>query len=319
MNFAKILIDNVTLVDYFISFKQVRKGAGNLLKKDLLNNLSDPEPVFRRAVVAAAFSPRLNAVLNEAHRFASLLGTWPIIVHVGEENSSIRTRLEEEIDRSAFKKHPPVCLVRSGNPADVLIEAAREYDADLIIAGALKKEGLFKYYLGSVARKIARYAPCSVLLMPDPKSKPDELNKIHCVVEYDDEAKSAIEVADRIGHAAGSKDLYFTHSFRIPDMNGQKEELHPTQFKEFYHAEDEKLKLFLKEFKFWCSDYSTRCLLEKSRTSTLDFTRELKADLFVVPGSSSHMGFWDRLFPQGIELALQNLPCSLLVSRYSSF
>ena len=107
------------------------------------NNIKNEygEPVFKKAVVAAAFSPRLTAVLNESHRLLKLLGTWPIIIHVGEETPSERSKLEEAIDRSDFRDHPPICFVRNGHPADVLIDIAREYKADLIVAGALKKEG----------------------------------------------------------------------------------------------------------------------------------------------------------------------------------
>ncbi|MBN2410955.1 universal stress protein [candidate division KSB1 bacterium] len=274
------------------------------------------EPVFKKAVVAAAFSPRLTAVLNESYRLLKLLGTWPIIIHVGEETPSERSKLEEAIDRSDFRDHPPICFVRNGHPADVLIDVANEYNADLIVAGALKKEGFLKYYIGSVARTIARNAPCSVLLMTDPQVKPQPIQKIHCAVEYDQVASLAVKVAIDIGMEVGTKDLYFTHTFREPELEDKKGMFNNTQkIKDIYKKEDYQLKKFLSQFDFSGIAYNTRCLYEKSRSVTLDFTREIKADLFILHGPRSKLDLWDRLFPHNLELALQNLPCSILMTR----
>lgn len=277
---------------------------------------TENESVFKRAIVAAAFSPRLHAVMNEAHRLLKLLGTWPIIVHVGDESPSIRSRLEEEIDRTEFKHHPPICLVRSGNPADVLVEAAKEYRADLIVAGALKREGVFKYYLGSVARSLARHAPCSVLLFTEPHVKPEPFERIHCAVEYDEEARLAIKVAAELAFLGNAKDLYFTHSFKIPDGQDKKRMPDDTQaIKDIYHSADEQLKKYLQDFEFWGKNYHYRSLYEKNRAVTLSFAREINANLLIVPGPRSRLGLWDRLFPHDLELALQDLPCSILITK----
>ena len=276
------------------------------------------EPIFKRAVVAAAFSPRLIAVLNEAHRILKILGTWPIIVHVGEDTVANRTKLEEGIERSNFKDHPPIHLIRTGHPADVLIEVAKEYHADLIVAGAMKKEGLFKYYLGSVARNLARHAPCSVLLFTDPQINPKPIEKIHCAVEYDDESRLAVEVAANIAYYAGTRDLYLTHSFRMQQWEDRKKFPEDTEeIKKVYKEEEEKLRKFLGQFNFWNLQYHIQCLYENSRSSTLKFTREMGADLFIVTGPRNRLGLWDRLFPHDLELALMDLPCSLLLVRKS--
>ena len=290
------------------------------MKEQALSNFEVDQPVIKRAVVAAAFSPRLHAVLNESHRILKLLGTVPVIVNVSEEVPSQRSRLEEEIDRSHFKHHPPICLVRAGSPADVLIEAAEEFKADLIVAGALKKEGLFKYYLGSVARKLARSAPCSVLLFTDPQVKPQQIKTIHCATEYDDDAQPAVEFAMSIAYQAGSPELYFTHSFRMNDWNDKKGPVLETdQVKKVYQQEDQRLKELLAGYRSQGLSYHTRCLYERSRAVTLNFTREIGADLFIVPGPRNRLGLWDRLFPHDLELALQDLPCSLLLTRSPRF
>ena len=283
------------------------------MKKDFENKV-----VFNRAVVAAAFSPRLVAVLNEAHRLLKFLGTWPIIVHVGEDNPSNHIRLEEAVERSEFRDHPPICLVRSGHPAEALIGVAHEYDADLIVAGALKKEGLFKYYLGSVARKLARNAPMSVLLQTDPQVKPQPLRKIHCAVEYDEESKNAVQIACSIAALNDTRDLYVTHSFRMPGWEEKKNfPVDIEEIRSIYHSEDTRLEKFLKQFKSCGLPYHMQSIYENSRSTTLNFTRQLEANMLIVPASKSRTGLWNRIVPHDMELALQNLPCSLLLVRKS--
>jgi len=274
------------------------------------------EPLFTKAVVAAAFSPRLTAVLNEAHRILKMLGAWPIIVHVGEEKPETRIRLEEAIDRSNFHDHPPICIVQEGAPADVLITVARQHNADLIIAGALAKEGLFKYYLGSVARSIARYAPCSVLLFTEPQAKPRAVERIHCAVEYRDDSKKAVHVAACLAGYLESNSLYFTHSFSSNKLKEEKDiQQSPELVRRIYQQEDKKLDDFIKKVGIYGVGYESRCLYDQSLSTTLDFTREINADLFIIPGPTDRFSLWNRIFPQDLELALQHLPCDLLLIR----
>ncbi len=274
------------------------------------------KPIFKKAVVAAGFSPRLSAVLNEACRLVSLLETRPVIVHVGEDTPAVRNKLEEAIACSNFKDDSPEYYIRNGSPAEVLISAARELEADLIIAGALKKEGFIKYYIGSVARTIARHAPCSVLLMTEPHIQPQPFNKIHCAVEYEPVAELAVKVAVNIAREVKIRDLFFTHTFQEPEL-GEKKVVNSNiqAIKEIYKREDTRLKQYLSRFDFKGLVYNARCLFERSQSVTLDFTREIGADLFIVHGSGSQHSLWERLFPQHLELALQNLPCSILMTR----
>lgn len=279
-------------------------------------NYLDAPPVFAKAVVAAAFSPRITAVLNEAHRILKLLGTWPIIVHVGDESPTTRVRLEEAIDRSHFGEHPPVCIIQHGNPADVLIQVAVEHKADLIVAGALAKEGLFKYYLGSVARTIARQAPCSVLLFTEPQVKPQPLHKIHCAVEYREGAQSAVRVAAALAAYARTRYLYYTHSFTSEEIEEKRRvENRSELIRQFYQKEDEKLKSYIKGVGVEDVQYEARCLYDYARSTTLNFTREVQADLFIIHGPTDRFSLWNRMFGQDLELALQHLPCSVLLTR----
>jgi len=53
--------------------------------------------------------------------------------------------------------------IRSGHPANEILEAARIHKADLIIV-ASHRPGLSDYFLGSTAARIVRHAQCPVLV-----------------------------------------------------------------------------------------------------------------------------------------------------------
>ena len=53
----------------------------------------------------------------------------------------------------------------SGHPAEVIVRMARERAVDLIVMGTHGRTGLPHVLMGSVAEKVVRLAPCSVLIV----------------------------------------------------------------------------------------------------------------------------------------------------------
>lgn len=51
-----------------------------------------------------------------------------------------------------------------GDPAEVLLEAAKDFDADLIVVGSRGLSSHAHFILGSVASSVAHHAPCDVLV-----------------------------------------------------------------------------------------------------------------------------------------------------------
>lgn len=56
-------------------------------------------------------------------------------------------------------------VVRSGDPAEVITDYAREESMDLIVMGARGRSAVGKFLLGDVAGKVARHATTPVLLV----------------------------------------------------------------------------------------------------------------------------------------------------------
>ena len=54
-------------------------------------------------------------------------------------------------------------MVKSGDPAEAIVEVARTLEVDLIVMATHGRRGLTHLVLGSVAEKVLREAPCLVL------------------------------------------------------------------------------------------------------------------------------------------------------------
>ena len=66
-----------------------------------------------------------------------------------------------------FARHGPAVdhVFAQGDPAEEILRAAERHRADLIVMGSKGLTGLERYLLGSVSRKVARHASCSVLVV----------------------------------------------------------------------------------------------------------------------------------------------------------
>lgn len=56
-------------------------------------------------------------------------------------------------------------FLREGQPADQILAAAREWDADVIVIGTHGRSGVSRLVLGSTAESVVRHAPCPVLVI----------------------------------------------------------------------------------------------------------------------------------------------------------
>jgi nucleotide-binding universal stress UspA family protein len=56
-------------------------------------------------------------------------------------------------------------VLAEGHPAPQIIRAAQQRRVDLVVLGSRGMTGVKRFLVGSVSRKVARHAPCSVMVV----------------------------------------------------------------------------------------------------------------------------------------------------------
>jgi nucleotide-binding universal stress UspA family protein len=74
--------------------------------------------------------------------------------------------------------------VRIGHPAEEIVAAARESKCDSIVLSTRGLTGVDHYLMGSVADRVARLAPCPVVLMRPGKRSPGPKQKRPAVLRF---------------------------------------------------------------------------------------------------------------------------------------
>jgi len=273
---------------------------------------------FQKIAVAVAFSPRIEAILAESKRLQAIFGAEMLFVHVGDKNLQQEQYLKHLLHRFGLDQAPHKLLWEEGDPVEVILETCQINEVDLLVAGALEKENLFKYFLGSVARKLSRRAKCSVLMLrePDIKSKPVQ----RIVVEGSDHLKTVntIEAAVYVARKAKASTVTIVQELvaskmaliRSDEFSDNELEEHKEKI---FEEEDKRLEEILR-----CTDCGTlkvdvERLEGKPGYVITQYAREQKADLLVLNSPDTKLNLIDRVFPHDIEYALADLPCDLLI------
>lgn len=119
-----------------------------------------PKPEGDAALRLAAEEAKLrnsSLVVVDSHRRGREFGR--------EEAAEVETRLDDLHDQldTAGVEHQVRQLVRGVDPAEDLVNVAREVSAELIIIGLRRRSPVGKLILGSNAQRILLDAPCPVL------------------------------------------------------------------------------------------------------------------------------------------------------------
>lgn len=128
---------------------------------------------YQRAGVALTFSPRFAAVLAEAWHFSAHCGASLDIVHAAAYDAEKEKRFCEALGRKV-----EVRWVEGKTPAQALLAAAKKFQFDLLIAGALQNEAADTLFTSGVARDLLRGMTCDLMLVPKPVVDPAPLNRL---------------------------------------------------------------------------------------------------------------------------------------------
>lgn len=285
-----------------------------------MDNQNIKYPSFKEIATAIAFSPRLEANIAETIKLTDHFGARLTLIHVGEKNDEKKQTVKDLLDKYAPGENMVKIVWEEGDPAKVILNVCKEKGIDLLVAGALQKESLSEFYVGSIARKICRMADCSVLMLTRPKVEGSNFD--HLVVNGHEHEKTAtsIHAALYFGERNGTKQLTIVDemenrgSIKVEDDATLEMSLALRQ--QARSKERERIEQIVGSYEAQKEiRIEHRYIFGKSGYSISHFAQSIRADLLVVNSPDKKMGFLDRFFTHDIEYILSDMPCNLLIVR----
>ena len=275
---------------------------------------------FKSIGIGVAFSPNLKANLFEAARLSIFFNSKLYLIHVGEPSkdkiSMLKIILQDfEKDNLNYE-----VVFKSGHPVDVILSTSEEKNIDLLILGAVQRERVVKYYVGSIARKITRLAKCSILLLIKPSIK--RVPCQHIVVNglKDPKTESTITLAFYVAKQLNAQKITIVEEINTDEVAVKVDDnislRRATIIKERIKLrENSRIKEIISLIpEKYTQDITIKLqpIFGKKGYSIGHYAQISRADLLVM-NAPTKSSFWDRLFPHDIEHILTELPTDVLI------
>ncbi|WP_298779084.1 universal stress protein [uncultured Polaribacter sp.] len=272
-----------------------------------------------KILIGIAFSPNLKPNIFEAVRLANMFNAELVGVHVGNKNEQKVVALEKLLNEADALQKPFNAIWQGGKPVDVILQTCTKQNIDLLILGAIQQENLFKYYVGSIARKITRKAPCSVLLLIKPSV--ERVICKHIIVNglKDLKTEETIKTSIFISKKLNCKKLTIVEEIKQEEIhvevNDDRSLRKVNIVKErIKNREDRRVKNILKDVDCDSLSINTQSIFGKRGYSIGHYAKVKRADLLIM-NAPTKLGLLDRIFPHDLEYILSELPTDVLIVK----
>ncbi|NVK48689.1 MAG: universal stress protein [Cyclobacteriaceae bacterium] len=275
--------------------------------------------MYKKIALAIAFSPRIEALIAEVKRLVILFDTELLLIHVGTKTPELEAKLDEMIARHGCDKLRIKVVWKEGKPVKMIVKACEEENVDLLVAGALKHEGLFKYYMGTVGRKIIRKAPCSVLTLIEPKVETSDFSRVVINGTQLDITPYVIEKGLEFSKIVKADMVSILNEIKLYGLQmgtaseDSEEEIAQTR-RQLVQNEIDYVQKILDHLDSGNLKINIKVTGGKWAVELARFCEKTEANLLVV-GDTRKLNFFDRLFPHDLEELLSTLPCNLLIVK----
>lgn len=177
-----------------------------------------------RAVrIAAAWAERQSAALEVVHVFDPPTraipggGRWLTDDAEAAHRRELTERLEASVSSAMGRVTSVTTRLLEGRPHDAIVQHAAATKADLVVIGARGLGRVEVMLLGSVADRVLRSAPCSVLLIPEDAQGQMIPRTIVAPTDFSRAAIVAVDRARSIARELGAR-LDIVHAWELPKI-----------------------------------------------------------------------------------------------------
>ncbi len=278
---------------------------------------------FRHIATGIAFSPNLEANIRESLRITQQVGEKLFLVHAGEVSDSQKVDLDKILGDAQAGDEVEV-IFESGDPVEALTRAAQKHEVDLLIAGALPKEKLLRYFFkGSTARNLVRRAQCSVLLLTKANKMQTDCGKIVVNGLAHGKTERTIKKAVQMANCLKTRELSIIEEVppkaigRIEDDRSLKKAA--AKKEEIRSSEQSRIQQILEQTEpAEHLKISQNVIFGKKGYTIGHYAQTAQADLLIMNSPDSKLGLIERFFAHDLEYILSELPCDLLIINEES-
>jgi len=274
---------------------------------------------FKKILIGIAFSPNLKANLFEAIRISNMFGAELVSVHVGDKTPKKEENLKAILEEAPQLTTPIKTIWQKGKPVEVVLNTCQQEKIDLLILGALQKENLYKYYVGSIARELTRKATCSVLLLI--KRSVIRVPCKHIVVNglKNEQTKETIATAFKVANHLECKRITIVEEISqseldikvSDDRTLRKANIAKERIK---IRENSRVDKILQTIDHKDITLKIQSIFGRRGYSIGHYAKVKRADLLVM-NAPIKISILDRIFPHDIEYILSELPTDLLIVK----
>ncbi len=273
---------------------------------------------FRRIGFALAFSPTAEVMLAETARLKKIFHSELILVHVGPAGAKEEQLLKYMLEKVGLSEKSVEIIWEDGDPADKILKVCRREKIDLLVAGALKRENLVQYYIGTIARKIMRKADCSLMMIINPSAEPRPIRNVVVNAEDSPYVEEALTAACRLGKTGDHAWIHIVREIKLYGLamaaTGQhSEEEYGEMRQQLLQDEIDQVEKMLAKIPHAGVRINIKMLSGKSGFEVSKFAQRKQADWLVVGAPARRFRLFDRLFPHDLEYIFADMPCNLLI------
>ena len=265
-----------------------------------------------------------DAAVDSAVRLAKAFGSQLTLLHVVEATHPA-IQLYRMQDAEAFVEKltnrlaemqvtVARAVVKSGTPAQTIIDVAQEQNADLIVIGAGDRKNSAAFTLGPIAEVVTGHAPQPVLAVR-PGDPELQFKKILCPVDQSRTSFRGLQNAVRLAKAIGSELFVLSVIPEVSWLTAAAETGVLTDARLEYASEwTQEFEQFLQKVDFSGVSWKSEVRYGVPHEQIVAAARELGSDLIVV-GATGRTGLVQVLLGSTTRRLLRDLPCSLLTVK----
>lgn len=285
---------------------------------DLSKLKKRPAYPFETIAVAVSFSPRCLPVLAQAKYIADVLSSSLLLIHIGEKSSEKERQLDELMGKLGMDDSHYRVIWMEGEPVETILKLCKLNMVDLLVLGALEKENVLKFYMGSIARNISRRAKCSVLLLTNPTEQPIRYKKIVVNGVENPKTVHTINAAFYLAKHVKAKDVTIVNEVNVPGLAmaiaDDSTAPEAKEIKKHFNEEgEESIQSIVKKCDTGDINVANKSVKGKPGYAISKYAKDKKADILVINSPDTNLNFLDRIFTHDIEYILAHLPCNLLI------